>query len=117
MSIRTFMILCIFLSCIQGKRNIIDSQKVRVVKIYSSHEASDTLVLDERGKIDMIIDEINRSRSEPIKFYSATSILIIYNDKTELLILSSGTAIKANGKTYRIRKSINDIVQTIKTSS
>lgn len=111
------MMLCIFLSCIQSKRNIINPQKVRVVKIYSSHEPSDTLLLDEREKIEMIIDEINRSQSEPIKFYSTTSILVIYNDKTELLILSSGTAIKANGKTYRIRKTINDIVQTIKTSS
>jgi hypothetical protein len=96
---------------------MIDLQEIRQIKIYSSNEVRDTILLEKKEEMKIVVDQINTSINEPIKFYPETSILVLYRDQTELLILSSGTAIKANGKTYRMQKPIRKIVQALKNSS
>jgi hypothetical protein len=117
MDIRIFIFISILFSCNQGESEIVIPKNIKALKIFNSHGKADTMTISDAENINKIITQINISQSEPIKFSSITSILVVYSDGTEVMILSSGTAAKINGKSFRLQKSINDMILSLNSSN
>jgi hypothetical protein len=113
---RQIIILSLALFSIQctNKYGIISSNKVKsiVITLDSTDEHLILPLVEIRNEdsLNQIIRKINECESEPIKFYPTHRLKITYEDGREELILCSGSSLKYDGLTYRLKESIRDIV-------
>jgi len=60
--------------------------------------------------VNQIVRKVNECETELIYFHPTHRLKIAYEDGREKMILCSGSAIKYDGLTYRLKESINEII-------
>jgi hypothetical protein len=96
------------------KRNLISSNNIKSIVITldsSQHNiASNPIEITSQDSLYHIIQELNASDQEPIKFYPTHWLKINYSNGQEKAIFCSGSSMKYEGRTYRLKESIRNII-------
>jgi hypothetical protein len=115
-NMRKILIIPLVLLSIQctNKSRIISSNKVKSIVITldttTEHLVLAKIEIRNKDSLKQIIEKINECESEPIKFYPTHRLKVTYEDGQEKMILCSGSSLKFDGLTYRLKDSIRDIV-------
>ena len=97
-------------SCLK-RSEIIKSEDVKsiIVAVNDNSENRDAEVSDKRS-IDDILTRLNEAQRAPIKFYATHELTILYRDGKQIHALCSGSSLKVNGHTYKMKNKIGDIL-------
>lgn len=94
---------------------IIDSSSVKQILILidstSTNPSGSEKKIFDKDSLSSILKQLNSCSMEPIKFYPTHRIRIIYNKGVEEMVLLNGDAMKYKGHTYRLTKSIRNIIE------
>lgn len=105
-------ILIIQLIGCQTKPTIIRNNNIKTIEIrfFEANRPYLKKIHDENS-LKEIIAELNKAKIDPAVFIAQYKLTVIYNDGTEQLIICNGNRIKINGVTYKLKRSINEILR------
>jgi len=111
--ISAFILLLTMQSCAQQKNMIVAKDiKSISVEVTNLNQPSDTVrsEITDQSYIAEIVKNLNENYREPIKFYPTHKLRLTYNGGEEKMIYCNGASIKYDGLTYKLKKSIKEIL-------
>jgi hypothetical protein len=101
-----------FISGCQNKDdhfNINNIDSIRISIINENIEQNKSIITN-KDSIKYIIGELNNCEMEPIQFLANLKMKVIYLNKDEKDLFFNGSSMKFEGKTYKLKRNIKDII-------
>lgn len=99
----------IMVSC-SKKTEIISPKNVKSILVTVNDNEASSVLIANSDSIRVILSKLNDSSQEPIKFYATHRLSVNYNDGKQALVLCSGSSMKIEGRTYKLKETIGDIL-------
>jgi len=111
MKIVIFSFMCsMMLSC--GNGISFNDSKISEIKIKSVETGKEVTINDKSVIRVLFNDYVNNNESYIAKFKGINHIVFIYEEK-EVLLITNETFIKYEGKTYKLKKDIDEFIKTL----
>ena len=103
----TLIICSLFVACNQSNMILtIDSNNIQAIEIYSNENLDKYIFkIEDNSEQDNLINVINESEAELVKFRPSYRIVILDSGNTEV-ILFNDEFMKYNSKSYRLNSSL-----------
>ncbi len=111
MKIAIFSFMCsIMFSC--GNGMSFNENKISEIKL-KSVETGEEITINDKNVISVLFnDYVNNNESYIAKFKGINHITFTYKGK-EVLLITNGTFIKYEGKTFKLKKDIDEFIKTL----
>jgi hypothetical protein len=100
------------MSSCSNKAEIVNSSNVKSIAVVLNDEGNNSSFMQiiSSNSIKSILSNLNDAHPEPIKFYPTHRLNITYADGKQLLVLCSGSSMKVEARTYKMKKTIRNIL-------
>ena len=99
------------ISC-SGSTILFDSNEINSIEIKASATKQEIVINDKNVISVFVNDYINKNKKNISKFLSSHSVIFNYGGE-EILIITNGFSIKCKGKTYKLKKNIDEFISTL----
>ncbi|WP_295795088.1 hypothetical protein [Mucilaginibacter sp.] len=103
------LIINIISGCVRQSK-VIPSDNIKTVEIQTFNHVSSFKIVSDQNEIGKMMRELNKGELDPAVFKTTYLLKITYTDKDERLVVCNGHRIKVNGLTYKLNKSMDEIV-------
>lgn len=115
---RNLIFLVLFLitwGCEPKKEIVIKNKNIRELFVNTDFRSpvspKNTLHITNQDSLNRVVEYLNDCVKKSMIFSPTHAILIFYKDNDSLIILCNKKAIKLNGKTYKMKKNIEEIIR------
>lgn len=95
-----------------NRSEIVKTENVSIISVsFNDSSMTKHRIIDADDSVKMILARLNQAHREPLKFYPRYRLNVEYKDGQQVLILCDGEAVKINGSTYLLQRSLNDLIK------